>query len=228
MVAVKDIYQLLLDKIPTYRELDKIPVNECGEPLVELKSDLSMHVINLDQNMRPYTGDRIFVRKQLKKMLSDVAEYIARYYPTLMLQVYYGYRHPEIQTARYKEFYSRIENNSDILDKEQYTHTFIAHPSVAGHPTGGAVDVTLIDEETKQPIDMGTELREFSEHTLTFCPFISKQAWRNRSILRTAMTSNNFAPYDGEWWHFSYGDKEWAHFYKKENAIYAEIFFTKK
>ena len=31
------------------------------------------------------------------------------------------------------------------------------------------------------------------------------------------------APYDGEWWHFSYGDKEWAFYYKKEEALYDQI-----
>jgi D-alanyl-D-alanine dipeptidase len=37
------------------------------------------------------------------------------------------------------------------------------------------------------------------------------------------MTSVGFAPFDGEWWHFSYGDREWAYFYKKKNALYGQI-----
>ncbi|MDR3125675.1 MAG: hypothetical protein LBU20_01195 [Candidatus Nomurabacteria bacterium] len=35
--------------------------------------------------------------------------------------------------------------------------------------------------------------------------------WRF-SILKPMM-SQGFAPYDGEWWHFSYGDREWAAWY---------------
>lgn len=31
-----------------------------------------------------------------------------------------------------------------------------------------------------------------------------------------------FAPYDGEWWHFSFGDKEWAFYYKKEATLFEQ------
>ena len=42
-----------------------------------------------------------------------------------------------------------------------------------------------------------------------------------------AMVSEGFAPFYGEWWHFSYGDREWAAFYEKE-ALYDIIDFTIK
>ena len=37
------------------------------------------------------------------------------------------------------------------------------------------------------------------------------------------MLEQEFAPYDGEWWHFSYGDREWAFYYKKEKALYKQV-----
>jgi len=46
---------------------------------------------------------------------------------------------------------------------------------------------------------------------------------KNRILLRYLLKKQGFAPYDGEWWHFSYGDREWAFYYKKKNAIYGQV-----
>jgi len=58
-----------------------------------------------------------------------------------------------------------------------------------------------------------------------YWPRISKDAWHNRQILRLWMMTAGFVPYDGEWWHFSYGDREWAKYYGMPNAIYNQIAF---
>ena len=50
--------------------------------------------------------------------------------------------------------------------------------------------------------------------------YISERAKNNRELLRKIMLEEEFAPYDGEWWHFSYGDKEWAFYYNKDEALY--------
>ena len=38
------------------------------------------------------------------------------------------------------------------------------------------------------------------------------------------MVAEGFAPFDGEWWHFSYGDREWAAFYGLSQTLYAHIY----
>ena len=47
--------------------------------------------------------------------------------------------------------------------------------------------------------------------------------YNNRMLLRKVMMQAGFAPYDGEWWHFSYGDKEWAYYYKKKRYLYPQV-----
>ncbi|MEK6914663.1 MAG: hypothetical protein AABW83_03360 [Nanoarchaeota archaeon] len=34
------------------------------------------------------------------------------------------------------------------------------------------------------------------------------------------MTKSGFTNYPGEWWHWSYGDRIWAHYNNKKYAIY--------
>ncbi len=98
----------------------------------------------------------------------------------------------------------------------------IASPDVAGHPTGGAVDVHLNGPDG-EPLDFGTRIWDFSRDSYTFSPFISRDAWLNRQMLRAVMMQAGFAPFDGEWWHFSYGDKEWARYYDQPYALFGQV-----
>jgi D-alanyl-D-alanine dipeptidase len=75
---------------------------------------------------------------------------------------------------------------------------------------------------------MGTKIWQFDHDSYTFSPFVSKQAQINRQLLRKVMLEVGFAPFDGEWWHFSYGDKEWAKYYSQSYAIYEQIEFKKE
>ena len=75
-------------------------------------------------------------------------------------------------------------------------------------------------------LDMGTNVHDFVSASYALSPFVSKTAWRNRQLLRACMIMAGFAPYDGEWWHFSYGDREWAKYYNKPHAIYEQISFS--
>ena len=49
---------------------------------------------------------------------------------------------------------------------------------------------------------------------------------KNRMLLRAVMMSAGFAPFVGEWWHFSYGDKEWAKYVGNEVAPYDQLDFN--
>lgn len=70
-------------------------------------------------------------------------------------------------------------------------------------------------------IDMGTEPGDYSTKICyTDSPEITDFQKNNRHMLQKIMMEFGFAPYPGEWWHFSYGDKEWAKYYNQSNAIY--------
>lgn len=73
-------------------------------------------------------------------------------------------------------------------------------------------------------IDFGSKLYDFvSTKSYVFCPNISRLGKSNRMLLRKCMTRAGFAPYDAEWWHFSFGDREWAFYYKKSYALYNQL-----
>src|SRR4029453_8568299 len=103
------------------------------------------------------------------------------------------------------------------------THRRVSVPSVAGRPTGGAVGVDVLRDGT--PVEMGTPVLPSTRDAFTFSPFVGREAWDNRQLLRQAMMAAGFAPFDGEWWHFSYGDKEWARYYRKSHALFDQLSF---
>jgi D-alanyl-D-alanine dipeptidase len=76
---------------------------------------------------------------------------------------------------------------------------------------------------------MGTGIADFSEEEKikTFYKGLSDEQKQNRMLLHDLMVDVGFAPFYGEWWHFSYGDKEWAAFYKHSESLYSPINFRK-
>ena len=143
----------------------------------------------------------------------------------LSLKLFCGYRSLREQCRRFDEVCKNLQDGSLSQDELfEKAHNFIAVPTVAGHPTGGAVDVGIVDVKSGKLLNFGTEYDEFENNDiLTFSPFISRQAQKNRLFLRKIMFEEGFASFDGEWWHFSYGDKEWAVNYKKNDVLYGQI-----
>lgn len=81
--------------------------------------------------------------------------------------------------------------------------TFVADPRKgSAHSRGIAVDLTLVDSVTNQPLDMGTPFDDFTEESFHKSTNISKDAQKNRFLLLGLMTEGGFDFYPNEWWHY--------------------------
>lgn len=82
---------------------------------------------------------------------------------------------------------------------------FVGDPSRGSvHNRGAAVDVTLIDLRTGEPVEMPSGYVEFTERAYADYPGATARQRRNREILREAMEAEGFVVYPYEWWHFDY------------------------
>ncbi|HEU4966690.1 MAG TPA: M15 family metallopeptidase [Candidatus Saccharimonadales bacterium] len=219
----QDIYRLLEEKMLNYTDYANVPVEPTNEPLVPIPTSTSLTARQIDAGMLAYTGEQVFVRQTVLQKLKQAAELLATQDNRLQLEVVYGYRALEIQRRLFEEQKSKL--SSKYSDKELLAavHRLVAVPEVAGHPAGAAVDIQIA--RSGKPLDFGTKVHEFVPDTFTFSPFIGKEAWDNRQLLRRVMLQAGFAPFDGEWWHFSYGDKEWAKYDGKQAAMYQQLNF---
>lgn len=218
-----------MQRIATARELLAVPVCENGEPMVNLAQlDAPNLLLKYEQqDMRPYCGEEMWARAGVADRLSGVLDELRS--SELGLQLVYAYRHPEIQEKYFNRRLAVVRRQYDLPEEEliERAHLFSAYPLVAGHPTGGAVDVKLLDKSGAS-LDFGTEISDFTRPELipTFCEGLTKQQKENRGLLLNIMCSAGFAPFLGEWWHFSYGDREWAWYCGKKRAIYAQVKFA--
>jgi zinc D-Ala-D-Ala dipeptidase len=86
---------------------------------------------------------------------------------------------------------------------------FVADPRRGSrHNRGCAVDVSLYDAKTGQPVSMPSDFDETTERAHVDYRGGSAHSRRHRDILRAAMEAHGFSVYVNEWWHFDY--KDWA------------------
>lgn len=132
----------------------------------------------------------------------------------------------ELQVRFFEKYLHRLAKMFPEMNPEQrieMASRFIAPPDVAGHLTGGAVDLTLCDLDG-YALDMGCAY-DADETTsngacFSFCATIAPEAEKNRRILFSALETQGLINYPFEWWHCSYGDKYWAAISGSEYAIY--------
>jgi len=92
------------------------------------------------------------------------------------------------------------------------------------HSTGGALDLTVMNASGDE-LNMGCAYCEFGDRMYTNSDLISETQRENRIVLLSAMVKTRFANFPGEWWHFMYGEREYAAYMTKIlcislNAIY--------
>ena len=89
---------------------------------------------------------------------------------------------------------------------------YVSNPRNGGgmHNYGLAVDITLCDALSGDTLDMGTKVDFLGSYAhidneagLVSQHIISKEAKKNRELLRKVMTEAGFKPLRTEWWHFN-------------------------
>ena len=217
----RTVYRLLEDKMLGYRDYADMPVRPKPEKLLAIKANPHLKARQADAAMMPYTGDMVLVRQGLLDRLQTAGKLLAAYDDGLQLEVIYGYRAPEIQSQLFEKYRASLAGKYGGSELVEAAHRLVAVPDAAGHPAGAAVDLQIV--RSGKALDFGTKIWEFVPDSFAYSPFVSKIAWENRQLLRRIMLAVGFAPFDGEWWHFSYGDKEWAKYYGRPFAIYEQV-----
>lgn len=210
------------------RELDRIKIVECGEPLVSL-AERCPDLILTDEPDRSGGPRLFFLRETVVQMLCEAHRRLPEGH---RLKIWSAYRTPGYQRHIYDEVYKRFreahpEWPENILRRQ--TNRFVHPPDAKtppGHCTGGAVDLTIVGpdgEELDMTTPFGVEPPERMLTAETYSPKIDETARRNRRLLLEVMTAVGFTNYAGEWWHFSYGDSGWAWRLGRRTAIYGLV-----
>jgi D-alanyl-D-alanine dipeptidase len=215
-------------RILTVKDLMSVSVAEVGSPLVDLRSEMpEIDCVYEKFDMASYTGEAMLVRVELISLLRQAYQLLQQARPGFSFRIQYGYRHLTVQQEYFVKRYGANKERFPEMSEEsliEQTHLQVAYPPVSGHPTGGAIDLTIIDAEGV-PLDMGTKIADYSqpEKCFTYSDGVTKEQSENRLLLARVLMEAGFAPFNGEWWHFSYGDREWAKFYGKHEALFGQL-----
>ncbi|MEC7726134.1 MAG: M15 family metallopeptidase, partial [Planctomycetota bacterium] len=88
---------------------------------------------------------------------------------------------------------------------------FVADPMRGSrHNRGCAVDLTLYDLKSGEPIEMPSGYDEFTARAYPDYPGGTSRQRHYRELLRRAMEAQGFQVYEHEWWHFDY--KDWREY----------------
>jgi D-alanyl-D-alanine dipeptidase len=123
--------------------------------------------------------------KTVKSMIEANEKFIKKGY---RIKIFDCYRPLDIQKKMW-----------EIVSNPEY----VANPSKGSiHNRGGAVDITLVDENGKE-LDMGTAFDYFGVEAGHKYPNLSNEVKANRKLLKRIMLRYDFKPFDSEWWHYN-------------------------
>lgn len=195
-----------------------VPIVDTGEPLVDL-AGYPIHLATSHPRVSGHADTRFWCRSAVAERLLRANSSLP---PGLRLAVVEAHRPLDLQRHHWETDLAALRRERPGLsDAEAAAENakLIAPPwIVPPHSTGGAVDVLLWDATGE--VAMGSQLNERTPAMRTAFEPLDPEHRRHRRLLCDAMEGAGFVNYGHEWWHYSYGDRYWAHATGAEAAIY--------
>lgn len=181
----------------------------------------------------------IYVRQSVYDKLINAATLLPEGYKFVLFDVW---RSNEAQQSLFDILKNKLSKQYPDLSQPALLKrvlTTVAPPSddiinkPSPHNTGGAVDLAIIDQ-TGHPLKFGTPFDDHTEvaRTSYFEEKLShgnqltsdeEMILQNRRLLFNIMTEVGFTNYTDEWWHYDYGNQNWAWKSGAPYAIYGSI-----
>ncbi|MFE6977125.1 M15 family metallopeptidase [Streptomyces sp. NPDC057682] len=203
-----------------------IPVRECGEPLVDVRTGGRLAV---DDRKADPAGAWAHVRSSVLARLQEAEAVLPDGIHLLLVE---GYRPPSLQAQyfeRYEGEQARLHPDWAAAEVRRAASRFVSPPEIAPHSAGGAVDVTLIDRHG-QELDLGTRVNASPEESDQACytdaTNISATARAHRTLLGNALTAAGFRNYWTEYWHWEFNTRLWALLTGRPAALYGPVVLT--
>lgn len=190
----KQLNQYGLHIITTLTELQQTIDSNPNKRMIDIKALVPEIVLELRyattdnfMNRKLYPSiQTTYLRAPAAIALQKLAEELKK--KNLMLKVWDGYRP-----------YSVTEAMWEPVKDDRYA----ADPKLgSGHNRAVAVDLTLIDINTKKELDMGTGFDNFSDTAHHNFKALPGQVLQNRMLLRSLMEKYGFTALESEWWHY--------------------------
>ena len=196
--------------VETYRlEKQKIMIKECGEEMLEIPSVFPRFIPHPYLHVGAPYNDKspFYLRSGVLARLHVAQEKLSSLKAGYRLEIFDAYRPIEVQ--KYMIEYDTSRYSKEIAEMYWSPISDDVALSPPPHSTGGALDLSIIDENSFE-LDMGTKIDEFVEAAQSDFDGLNSTCRENRDLLFEVMSFAGFTQLPTEWWHFSYGDQIWA------------------
>lgn len=195
-----------------------------GEALVSVRSEPALLLDESRSEIASRSDLFCYLRKGVLERLVEASR---RLPPGFAFLVKEGYRPPERQRLSYDNVYRKYATLHPTLspaELRRLVSQYVAPIEVAGHPTDGAVDLTL--SRDGRALFLGTRFNDEPEETDGRTWFaaagIGAEAREYRDLMAGCLEPAGFVNYPPEWWHWSHGDRYWAALRGRE-AVYGPV-----
>ena len=193
---------------------------DCGEALGDPTALCGRIVYEGSYHRQDLSGamETCLLRETLCRKLCQAVNKLPLDYSILIFD---ALRPLPVQQAIYDRFKAQLlreRPEASPAELELILDDFVAKPvkrlhRPAPHTTGGAVDLTLCKNGV--PLDMGTGFDDFTALARTValeqdCPPGLEKARNHRRLLFNLMASVGLVNSECEWWHYAYGERQWA------------------
>ncbi|TGM46748.1 D-alanyl-D-alanine dipeptidase [Leptospira biflexa] len=183
---------IVFDKAAYFQSIKKDPnrVLVDLESIPEIVLDVRYATENNFTGQKIYNRGKAFARKRVAEALRNAQiEFLKQGYS---IQIYDAYR-PYQATVKFYE----------IIKDTRY----VASPKTGSrHNKGCAIDLTLVDKNTKQSLQMPTKYDSFEKAAWANAPVSDPVTKQNRDKLIEGMSRFGFRVNKTEWWHFDFLD----------------------
>ena len=117
------------------------------------------------------------------------------YRPQRAVDQFVRWAKKENDTLKKQEYYPEVDKRMLIPSG------YIA--SKSRHSSGSTLDITIINLDTGEELDMGSPYDFFGQKSWVKAPHLDKIHRKNRDLLQKVMAKHGFRNYMQEWWHFT-------------------------
>jgi D-alanyl-D-alanine dipeptidase len=161
------------------------------------------------QRVPGYDEGRMLLTRKAAEALRDVEQGLC--YANLRLKIFDAYR-----PQRAVDFFIAWSRQPDDLRLKQLYYPRLEKRDLfqlgylvefSSHSRGSTVDLTFVDADTGNELDMGTPFDYFDPSSRPDSLAVTPRQRAQRQLLQDAMTSHGFVPLAEEWWHFTLRDE---------------------
>ena len=200
-----------------------IHIEENSSPLTSLKES-GMDLIFEPSIKRDY---QYLIREELVEKIENISRALEEQDKRLIISsCWRSFEHQRLLWENRVAFFQKQDPERSLEEIHKTVSKFVAPFNKSMHATGGAVDAMIYDLEQDCVMDFGTNNGtkiNLNEMCYPHHPGISEEAKNSRQLLISLFEKEDFVCDALEYWHFDYGNANWAIGKSKKFAIYGVI-----